>query len=112
MNIVEKLKELKEYYKNTRKVGHTSLVREGIKNYSDPKFVMGYKKSDSRFLQCDKNEVISWVGLNKDTLRGFKRPLVIDNSVMDMLVTDSLTKIEELEDENKRLKDAIKILTV
>jgi hypothetical protein len=102
MNIIEKLEVLKHYYVCTRNVGHTALMKEGTKHYEREKFILGYKKKFYNELECKSSELISWNNLN--ALYGAKKPLVIDNSVMCILLDESLQKMNKLEEENKNLK--------
>jgi hypothetical protein len=97
MKIKEKLEILENYYSATRQVGHTTLLKEGLKNYSRDKFVLSYKKEYGIELGCNPKDVISWYSLNATSLAGFNRPLAIDNAVMHMMLRDILEEMNELE---------------
>ncbi|MFA5153318.1 MAG: hypothetical protein WC554_12210 [Clostridia bacterium] len=94
MNIEEKLELLRDYYCANRKVGFTTLLKEGTNNYSKSKFIVAYKKDDWKYLNCSLNEIVSWNSL--DVLKRHNKPLAIDNDVMYMLLNESLQRIEEL----------------
>jgi hypothetical protein len=101
MNITKQLSELLQYYTMTRGIGHTTLLKEGTNNYLSPKFVLANKKEFATELDCKPQEVISL--LNLDALQGHNRPMVIDNGAMIELLSESLMRIEALEEENKKL---------
>jgi len=103
MKLKEKLEILADYFAKSRRVGHTRLMRNGIDNVKD-KLVLGYKKECRNEFNCGSEEIISWVNFKKEDLAGYKKPLAIDNSVMIMLLNESLNEINKLEEENLRLK--------
>lgn len=103
MKIKDKLEILYHYYITTRQVGHSTLLKTGLDNYENKKFVLAYSKSDNVFLKCKPNEIISWVDLNLGSLIGFDRPLIIDNGVMDVLLRETLNYIESLEEDRETL---------
>jgi len=100
MKIKEKLEILRDYYDSNRKVGHTTLLKEGTKNYSKDKLIVAYKKECIGFLEVKPSEIISWSNLN--ALHGNKKPIVIDNDVMSCLLNETLEKITKLE---RKIKD-------
>lgn len=110
MKIKEKLQALKDYYENTRQVGHTTLLKEGTNNFMDKKFILAYKKEYSDFYGCKPEDIISWCRLNSDSLKGHKRPLAIDNGIMFELLRETLEEIEKLEQSNEKLQQIIKIV--
>lgn len=107
MNITEKIKELLQYYLVNRKVGHTTLLKHGIDNfgYRDQKFFVLCKNMvDHTFFGVKSKNVVSWCNIEK--LRGYNRPIAIDNGAMIELLSESLSelsKIETLEKQNKEL---------
>jgi len=108
MKIEEKLRILRDYYYFTRNVGHTSLMKDGTKNYLKEKFILGYKKENFGELECKPLEMISWDNLN--ALKGYKKPLVIDNSVMLSLLNGALEEISSLQKDRSKLKTIEKII--
>jgi hypothetical protein len=102
MKIEKKLIELITYYGTTRQAGHTTLLKEGTKHYDRPFFVLTHNMNHGRELGLDPKDVISYQDPEK--LRGYSRPLVIDNGVMHELLSDALMRIEALKEENKKLK--------
>ena len=108
MKIEEKLRILRDYYLFTRNVGHTSLMKDGTKNYTKEKFVLGYKKECFGELECKPSDVISWHNL--DALKGHIKPLAIDNSVMSTLLDEVLNEITSLQQDSYKLKLIEKII--
>lgn len=107
MNITEKIKEILQYYLVNRNIGHTTLLKHGIDNfgYYDQKFfVLCRSMGDYIFLSTKSKNIVSWNNIEK--LRGYNRPLAIDNGAMIELLSESLSelsKIETLEKQNKEL---------
>lgn len=102
MKIKEKLEELRIYYLR-RKLGNTTLMKEGTNNYTKDKLVVTYDHNYGRDLGIKDNERISWRNLK--TLRGHNKPLAIDNSVMSIMLNETLDLIDELEEEIKCIKE-------
>jgi AAA+ ATPase superfamily predicted ATPase len=111
MAIKEKLQALKDYYKINRKVGHSTLMKEGTNNFKDKKFILAYKKEYSDFYGCKPEDIISWCRLNSDSLKGHKRPLAIDNGIMFELLRETLEELEKLEKSNEKLQQITKIIS-
>lgn len=97
MKIKEKLQALKDYYEINRKVGHSTLMKEGTNNFKDKKFILAYNKDYSDFYGCTPEDIISWKIFKAYSLKGHARPLAIDNGVMFELLRESLEEIRRLE---------------
>jgi len=108
--IVEKMLALKEYYEFNRNVGHTTLLKEGINNSKNEKFlVLAFRKEDHTLLNVNSKDIVSWNYLDQNILCGHNKPLAIDNAAMYALLTEALTYIAELE-LNKYKLDKIKAI--
>ena len=99
MTIVDKLQRLLFYYDCTRRVGHTRAVLQGVERV--PCIIMahtyGWALDLSR--QCATGTTpFPWSGANFDVLRGWQRPLVLDNSAMVALLREALHEIDRLSD--------------
>lgn len=103
MKTLKKLEELLTYYTINRKVGHTTLLKEGTKNHQGKKFVLCHCKRDYQFLEVKPEEVISVE--NIEALRGCNTPLILDNDAMIVILSESIKKINELKEENKELRN-------
>jgi hypothetical protein len=110
MKIREKLEALRNYFEVTRRVGHTTLLKEGTNNYNKDKLVLAYKKEDYGNLNCKPSEIISW--RNLDGLNGRKKPLAIDNGVMWLMLKEAVEYIDELEMYKKRLTEIERIFEI
>jgi len=108
MKIEKKLEKLLHYYLETRQVGHTTLMKEGINHYDKDFFVLTMNMQHGDAIELNPKNIISWENLDK--LQGHNRPLTIDNGTMIELLIDAMMRIEALEEENKKLlKDKKKI---
>lgn len=94
MTTKEKLEELLHYYRFTRKVGHTSLMKAGTNNMEN-KLILVADLKDHAHVGVPSGNAVSWNSL--DRLRGNDKPLAIDNAAMDRLLSDTLELIYELE---------------
>lgn len=103
MKTSEKVRNLANYYAATRKVGHTTLMKEGTNNYQGDKLVLTYNMSSGHDLGFKTDEIISWK--NVDKLRGNKKPIVIDNGVMTEIFKEITQEFYLLEKENKKLRE-------
>lgn len=104
MNIKKKLEELLIYYHSTRGKGHSTLVKNGVENSpSGEFFVLVHKMDCPVFDSFHPNEKISLHNLEK--LRGHTKPLAIDNAALMELFSESLMRIEALEEQNKKLEE-------
>ena len=108
MKVIEKLRMLRDYFEMTRNVGHTTLMKEGTNNYKRDKLILAPKKEYYSFFECKSSEVISWDNLN--ALIGHKKPLIIDNGTMWVLLNESLKEITKLEKDSEQLNKIKKIV--
>jgi hypothetical protein len=109
MKALNKLKELLTYYEGSRQSGHTTLMRKGTDHYAErKKFVLAFNAAHGDNMGFKVDEVISWQNLSK--LRGHNKPLAIDNGSMLMILRDTISEIEVLEEENRALRGKIDII--
>lgn len=108
MKIKKQLEDLIYYYMATRAVGHTTLLKKGTDNYDKPYCVLTHNTEAGSVLGFDRKNIITLNSL--DRLRGSARPMAIDNGAMIELLINAIMRIENLEEENKKLlKDKKKI---
>lgn len=106
MKIKEKLELLYTYYFTTRGVGHTELLQEGFRNYKNPKFILARDMSSRSFLKVEPTEIVSWNSLDElNKLRGTRKAMAIDNGTMILILTESINRICELEQEVLELRE-------
>ena len=111
MNIKKKLETLLTYYQATRAKGHSTLLKNGTENNAGGEFFILVHKMDCPVYDAyDINEKVSLYNLDK--LRGHNKPLAIDNAALLELFSESLMKIEALEEENKKLRKQNKLILV
>lgn len=103
MKVKEKLRHLLTYYETSRRVGHTALMKEGTNHYEKEKLVLNYNMSSGDELGFKRNEIVSWQNLER--LCGQRKPMVIDNGVLCVILSDTIKEIEALENENRKLKE-------
>jgi hypothetical protein len=107
MKILEKLKELAIYYELTRQSGHTSAMLNGAKN-SPTCLVLTHSHRMGKELEIMANKKLNTICLNNNyTLRGYYKPLLIDNAELYLIFSKAAIEIERLTDENKKLKNKI-----
>jgi hypothetical protein len=110
MKLIKKLESLLTYYSENRKAGHTALLKEGTRKYVGDKFILSHCKRDYQYLEVKPEEVISWENL--DALIGSKKPLVIDNDAMICILSETVAKLNELKEENKKLRKEKQLILV
>lgn len=109
MNIKETLFSLIGYYVTTPGIGHTFVMLNGAAHTNATILVPTLRHSrqiamDALVSRSDLNK--KFVSLqNLDRLRGLNNPLAIDNSALLSIFSQSLKRIEELEQEIQQLKD-------
>jgi len=108
MKIKEKIQAIRDYFDFTRQVGHTTLMKKGIDNYDKDKLVLTHKKEEYDWLGLKPTEVISWHNLN--ALKGNKKPLVIDNGILWLMLNETIEYINELEKDREELNKIKKII--
>lgn len=108
MKILEKLELLAHYYESTRRVGHTTLVKQGTDTYDKPFLVLTYNAEGDPFTNVDRKNIIS--SQNPNRLRGEEKALAIDNGAMLTLLNESIEEIIKLQGENKQLKETIRLV--
>ena len=108
MKIKKQLEDLLYYYMATRATGHTTLLKKGTDNYDKPYCVLTHDTQAGDTLGFNQKNLVTLNSL--DRLRGSSRPLAIDNGAMTELLISAIMRIENLEEENKKLiKDRKKI---
>lgn len=110
MSIKQKLQILYRYYCDTRAVGHTTLMKQGIDNFENKKIIIvPVLSAGTQIIKNSNDSIVSLHSLDK--LRGNNAPLAIDNSAMYMILKESIDEIEKLESEIYKLKKALAIFT-
>jgi hypothetical protein len=114
MKIEEKLIELLVYYQNTRGKGHTALLKEGTNHYTGrPIFVLAHKKAFAWRIGIRHNlkKILSPIKTSIAS-EAIIRPMAIDNGAMIELLSESLMRIEALQEENKKLEKQNQLILV
>lgn len=93
--IERKLEDLLRYYDANRRVGHTTLMVEGIGSAGEPFFLLahehGYAKRILRDAgKCSLGIPLSWASLGGYRSQGMRVPMAIDNSAMMHILNDCL----------------------
>ena len=98
MKIIDKLIAIVETYTSTRRCGYTKAMHESVKN-NNMLFVFPNMEMASEYFNGVSIQ-------NLDKLRGFKKPVVLDNSVIIEVASEA---IRELTNARKEImhKDAI-----
>ena len=121
-NILNKLKELVNYYQVNRQVGHTTRMLMGATNCryntdnndTKPAIILTHNQ---QFASDLNNKIGYYSGLKHPTvtavpftgnydrvLKGHHSPLLIDNCLLQMLFNEAATEIEELSVDANRYK--------
>lgn len=108
MKIKESLQELLTYYLDTRKSGHTALMKVGTNNYEDKKFVVCHNYNHGKSMDFNDDEIISFQHLIK--LRGNQVPIAIDNGTMITILEKTINEIERLEKDNEKMTTALQLI--
>jgi hypothetical protein len=91
-----------EYLMSSRGVGHTTLLKEGAKNFDKPFYIVAHNSRYAKQLQRESNNNNAIpISLNSPTqlMRGTKYPIIIDN-VTYMTTCDKYENII-LDNQNK-----------
>lgn len=101
---------IREYYITTRQVGHTHMLLNGADNVENPLILVHAARMKDLLRASSKNpNKLDIVSLQEPQgLMGKRKPLLIDNAAMILLIDSALQRIAELEKENYALKDMIK----
>jgi hypothetical protein len=101
MNTKQRLEDLRNYYAATRQCGHTTAMVRGAQNV-DTVAILAASQDHARTLKqmAPKADCISLYA--PTALRGMRKPLLVDNHTMHVLLSDALQEIERLE---KRVSD-------
>lgn len=95
---------IKAYISTRRGVGHTTLMKEGVKNYDKPFFVLGANKQHSLELMTgvDNKNAIP-LGLNNlNRVNGVDYPMIIDAFVVQVICDQYEDEIMNLRSEHYR----------
>ena len=85
------LEEISHYLRVTKGCGHTTLLLDGVDNSDRPSIMITICSRRTP----GKSMNVSLQSLHR--LRGHKKPLVIDNGALLVLLEESLATIENLE---------------
>lgn len=133
-NILNKLKELVNYYNVNRGVGHTTRMLNGVYNDSNlsgdnkpyqskPTYVLTHSSNFAAELNANilyyrgfrSNNVnaVSYTNGNYDkVLRGIRVPLLIDNCLLHQLFQEAANEIEYLKHDNELLTNHSKEVNI
>lgn len=106
MKIKNTLQILAQYYGTTRQVGHTTELLRDVDNA----IVLCWSHSHCEDLKKHygtENTKYLTLGSITQSIRGFRKPLLVDNAVMYVICKDAYDLIEELEKENNRLQQKL-----
>jgi hypothetical protein len=96
--IKEKINSILNYYTLTRRIGHTDAILKGANNVSSIILTSNYKSGKS-INKLSPNSIT--LGLEQiDKLRGYKKPLLLDNDAVYSLLKECLEEINKLENKN------------
>jgi hypothetical protein len=102
MKIKEILKEL-QYYLSIHQTGKTTLLKEGVDNYSKYHWIVVPTTTYGEKLFDRRNKLHQLVSLNNlQKLRGTQQAMIIDQEANLQIFSMALDKIEKLEDESDR----------
>jgi hypothetical protein len=100
MSIKNQLSEIAGYIGSTRGIGHTTAVIKGF-NMSPMPVAVTLNEDYGKRIYGEQN----YVSLdNLSSLRGVRRPLVMDNSALTALCQTALDELIRLDNENMLLK--------
>jgi hypothetical protein len=109
MNARKKLQEIRQYLDMTRGVGHTTGMLEGA-NYTDNALVLTHnmKMGEEIKKKLGSPSSVTVQSVHSDAmLRGYRKPLFIDNAALWLLLSEALAEFEDLERQNKYLRDKL-----
>jgi hypothetical protein len=100
------LSEIAGYFGSTRGIGHTTAVIKGYNMTPLPVAIVHNKDFGDRVYRGQ-----NYVALDDlASLRGVRRPLVIDNHAFQLICQQALETITDLETENRILKSKIQAI--
>ena len=106
MNARKKLQEIRQYLDMTRRVGHTTGMLEGA-NYTANALVLTHNmkmgEEIKRKLGSPSSVTVQSIH-STSMLRGFRKPLFIDNAALWLLLNEAEAEFETLERENAHLR--------
>ena len=105
MNIEELLSYIISYYKTTRGVGHTTVIREGVKK-TKAIIVVNKENEKNRVrnsFDIYSENIVTLQDIQKQ-LAGRHQPLVFDNYALIKIFDESLNEIQT---QKKRANDAV-----
>ena len=102
MKIEDGLKEIIDYYRTTRQIGHTTLMKVGTNDFNRDKLVLVLGRDHGDSMGIKRSEMVTLDNLQK--LRGSNAPLVIDNGVLIEIFDQTYLKVDSLKEETKRHK--------
>jgi hypothetical protein len=107
MSVKHQLSEICGYLGATRGIGHTTAVIKGFNMTPMPVAAVHSSEYGKRVFGQQ-----NYVTLDQlDTLRGVKRPFVMDNAALETICREALEMIIDLESENRIMKNKIAAVT-
>jgi hypothetical protein len=106
MNARKKLEEIRQYLEMTRQVGHTTGMLEGA-NYTNNALILTHnmKMGEEIKKKLGSPSSVTVQSIHSDAmLRGYRKPLFIDNAALWLLLLEAEAEFETLERENRDLK--------
>ena len=93
-----------------RRVGNTSLMKEGINNYQGDKILVAYNNEHGNTILEDKTDGISIVSVNNiESLIGSNKPIAFDNFALHIIFEEALREINRLQEQVDALKLKVEI---
>lgn len=111
MNARKKLEEIRQYLEMTRQVGHTTGMLEGA-NYTANALILtlNMRMSEEIKKKLGSPSNVTVQSIHSDTmLKGFRKPLFIDNMTMLWLLSETLAEFDDLECENECLRTLLRL---
>jgi hypothetical protein len=113
MKTLEAARELVTYFDVCRQSGHTTAVMDGA--VATDAFVVVHDIAMSNHILKEWGMLWKTVGVDTLTigeiangsLRGHRRPLVVDNAALRKLLSELVDEVERLETKNARLEQKI-----
>jgi hypothetical protein len=106
MSVKHILSEIAGYLGSTRGIGHTTAVIKGFNTSPMPVAVTATEDYGKRVFGQQNYVSVD----NLASLRGVRRPLVIDNSALEQICQEALEMIVDLESENRILNNRIQAI--
>lgn len=99
--------EIKRYYGSVRQVGNTTRMLEGADKHT---IIVAHSSEHARALAEKSGAIgLSLHKISQHGLRGYNKPLVLDNCATYVLLDALLKKIDELKKDKERLDAAEKM---